>query len=666
MTRDKKMNIFKKNAPRSNDPFAIHEISERDFRLNEDRNLNWVEESFEVGISVEAETDSGDDGRKIRKEFLGLALNQKRLTVFLIFIFGILGILFGRTAYLQIVRGEHYRQMAEGNRIRTIYTAAERGIIYDRNSVALVKNVPTFSLYLIPTDFPKDDEARTNTIEDLADVIKIQPKEIEDKLDKLSLYSYSPIMLLENIDYEEAVRLKIESSFLSGVDLKLESRREYLNGTEVITESLSHILGYVGKVNQKDLEEREDYNSTDFIGKTGLELFYENLLRGQNGKRQAEVDALGKEKSVIAKEDPVRGKNITLTLDIEAQKKMEQIIKKYLTAAKKSRAAAIVIDPQNGEILSMVSLPAFDNNLFAKGISSEEYGVLRDDPNYPFLNRAVMGEYPSGSTIKPVIAAAALQEGIINRNTSFLSVGGLRISSWFFPDWLGGGHGLTNVTKAIADSVNTFFYIIGGGYDKFEGLGVDRIVKYARFFGFGEKLGVDLPNEAEGFLPTEEWKEQAKGEQWYIGDTYHLAIGQGDLLVTPLQIASSTTVFANGSTLYRPHFLEAIESDKIPTENYLIRENFISKENINIIREGMRQTVTSGSAEKLLDLPVTSAGKTGTAQWSTTKPPHAWFTAFAPFQNPEISVTVLVEEGEEGSRISLDIAWEFMMWYFSR
>ncbi|MFA5413812.1 MAG: penicillin-binding protein 2 [Patescibacteria group bacterium] len=660
------MGIFRKNKIRSNDPFAIQEIPVRDFRLNEDRNLDWIEESFEVGNSAEAVVGENESGQGMRKEFLGLALNQKRLTVFLIFIFGILGILFGRTAYLQIICGEHFREMAEGNRIRTIYTAAERGIIYDRNLNVLVKNVPTFSLYLIPTDFPKDAEEKMSAIENLAKVTNIPPKEIEEKLSGASSYSYSPTMLRENIDYEEAIRLKIESSFLSGIDLKLESRREYLNGENFSTESMSHILGYVGKVNQKDLEQHEDYNSTDFIGKTGLELFYEELLRGENGKRQVEVDALGKEKSVIAKEDPVRGENITLTLDIDVQKKMEQIIKKHLTAAKKSRAAAIVIDPENGEILAMVSLPAFDNNLFAKGISSEEYGALRDDPNYPFLNRAVMGEYPSGSTIKPVIASAALEEGIINRNTSFLSVGGLRVSSWFFPDWLAGGHGLTNVTKAIADSVNTFFYIIGGGYDNFEGLGVARIVEYAKLFGFGEKLGVDLPNEAEGFLPTEEWKEKTKNEQWYIGDTYHLAIGQGDLLVTPLQIAVSTTVFANGGALYRPHFLKTVGSEKASAENYLIRENFISKENIDIIRAGMRQTVTSGSAKKLLDLPVTSAGKTGTAQWSTTKSPHAWFTAFAPFQNPEISVTVLVEEGEEGSRITLDIAREFMMWYFSR
>ncbi len=660
------MNIFGKNKIRSRDPFAVREIRERNFRLNSDRNLDWVEESFEVGNSVDAGGNGGENDWGKRKEFLGLALNQKRLTIFLIFIFGVLAILFGKTAYLQIIRGAHFREMAEGNRIRTIYAAAERGIIYDRNLKVLVKNVPTFSLYLIPTDFPKDDKEKIGAIENLAEVIKIPPKEIEEKLGATSPYSFAPIMLRENVSYEEAMRLKIESTYFSGIDLKLESRREYLDENGEVAESLSHILGYVGKVNEKDLAENKNYNSTDYLGKTGLELFYEELLRGQNGKRQVEVDALGKEKSVIAKEDPIRGKNITLSLDILAQKKMEEIVKKHLAAAKKSRAAAIVLDSKNGEILTMVSWPAFDNNLFAKGISQKDYELLINNPNNPLFNRAVMGEYPSGSTIKPVIASAALEEKIINRNTSFLSVGGLRISSWFFPDWLAGGHGLTNVTKAIADSVNTFFYIIGGGYEEFEGLGVERIVKYAKLFGFGEKLGVDLPNEAEGFLPSEEWKEETKGEQWYIGDTYHLAIGQGDLLVTPLQIAVSTTVFANGGALYRPHFLEAIETEKFTAENYLVRENFISKENIDIVRAGMRQTVTSGSAERMLDLPVTSAAKTGTAQWSTTKSPHAWFTAFAPYENPEITVTILVEEGEEGSRIALDIAREFMMWYFSR
>jgi penicillin-binding protein 2 len=550
--------------------------------------------------------------------------------------------------------------------MRTVPISAERGIIYDKNMKPLVSNVPTFSLYLIPSDFPKKEEERLSAIGSLAEVIKIDPIEIEETLKSASPYSYVPVLLRENIDYEEAIRLKIESARLSGVDLQLESRREYLKGDSDSVKSLSHILGYVGKISEKELEKNKDYSPNDFMGKTGLELFYESTLRGKTGKKQIEVDALGKEKSVIAKEDPVSGKNIILTMDVDLQKKTEEILAKHLNAGHKSRAAMIVMNPQNGKILSMVSLPTFDNNLFARGISTKDYEALTNDPDNPLFGRAIMGEYPSGSTIKPTIAAAALEEGIIKKNTSFLSTGGLKVASWFFPDWKAGGHGWTNVTRAIAESINTFFYIIGGGYEDFQGLGVEKIVEYAKLFGFGSKLGIDLPNEADGFLPSKEWKEKTKGEQWYIGDTYHLSIGQGDIAVTPLQICAATAVFANGGTLYEPHFLDTVESSSTLKKDYIIRKDFIKKENIDIVRAGMRETVVSGSAQKLLDLPVSSAGKTGTAEWQTNKPPHAWFTAFAPYENPEIAITVLVEEGEEGSRISLDIAHEFLQWYFSR
>lgn len=658
------MNLFNNNKRRNADPFTIQESPTRELHLGVDRNLEWVEGNIKLG--AEENEDINFEKRGTPKEFIGLALSQKRLTIFLFFIFLILGVLFFKAGYLQIVKGNYYRGVAEGNRIRTIPIGAERGVIYDKNLKPLVKNVPTFSLYLIPSDLPKDEEEKNKSIEHLAGVLKINPGEIEKILNSTSPYSYAPVVLLENLDYEEAIRLKIESSYLSGIALELESRREYLKGDDDEIKSLSHILGYTGKINKDELKKNNGYGSTDFIGKTGIEFFYENLLKGKNGKKQVEVDALGKEKSAIAKEDPVAGKNIVLTLDVDSQKKLEEIMERYLKLNHKFRAAAVVLNPQNGNILSMVSLPTFDNNLFAQGISVADYENLLNDPNFPLLNRVTMGEYPSGSTVKPVIAAAALEEKIINKNTSFLSVGGLRISSWFFPDWKAGGHGLTNVTRAIAESINTFFYIIGGGYEDFEGLGVERIVKYAKLFGFGEKIGIDLPSENDGFLPSKEWKEKTKGEQWYIGDTYHLAIGQGDILVTPLQIAAATAVFGNKGTLYEPHFLETIESENVSEEDYIIRQNFISEENIDIVRAGMRQTITSGSGQKLLDLPVTSAGKTGTAQWSEKKSPHAWFTAFAPYENSEIVVTVLVEEGGEGSAIALDIAREFMMWYFSR
>lgn len=659
------MDLFKKkNKKSTRDPFVIQETGAGDFRLRDDRNLDWVEENmeFESAETVFSNDSAGDKP----KEFLGLALSSRRLNIFLFCIFGVLLVLLGKAAYLQIARGAYYRDIAEGNRIRTVPTVAERGIIYDRNMKPLVANVPTFSLYLVPSDFPKQGEERLAAIGNLAEVLRIDPVEIEAALAKSSPYSYAPILLRANIEYEEAIRLEIESARLSGADIELESRREYTKGEADDILSLSHLLGYVGKVNEKDLVENSGYNPTDFIGKTGLELYYENILRGKSGKKQIEVDALGKEKSVLAKEDPVAGQNIVLSIDEDVQKMAEEIINKHLKANHKQRAMMIVMDPLNGGIISMVSLPAFNNNLFARGISAEDYGALINDPNNPLFDRAIMGEYPSGSTIKPTIAAAALEEGIINKNTSFLSTGGLRVSSWFFPDWKAGGHGWTNVTRAIAESINTFFYIIGGGYEDFQGLGVEKIAEYAKLFGFGSRLGIDLPNEANGFLPSKEWKEKTKGEQWYIGDTYHLAIGQGDISVTPLQICAATAVFANGGTLYEPHLLDRIESSTEPEKDYVIRKDFIKKENIDIVRAGMRQTVVSGSGVKLQNLPVTSAGKTGTAQWATDKDPHAWFTGFAPYENPEIVVTVLVEEGVEGSRISLDIADEFMQWYFNR
>jgi penicillin-binding protein 2 len=316
----------------------------------------------------------------------------------------------------------------------------------------------------------------------------------------------------------------------------------------------------------------------------------------------------------------------------------------------------------------MVSLPSYDNNQFAVGISTKDYQMLIENPDQPLFNRSVSGEFPSGSTIKPVMAAAALQERVVSENTKFQSSGGLRIGQWFFPDWQAGGHGSTDVRKAIAQSVNTYFYYIGGGYEEFQGLGVERIVRYGKLFGLGEQTGIDLPGEAKGFLPTPDWKKEAKGEPWYIGDTYHLSIGQGDLLVTPLQVAMYTAAFANGGTLFRPHLVKTVlfGDDRIMTsvKEEPIREKFIDEYDMQVVRDGMRQTVLSGSARSMQSVPVPVAGKTGTAQWSSKKDPHAWFTGFAPYDNPAVAITVLIEEGEEGSSVAVPVAREFLTWYF--
>ncbi|MBI5254504.1 penicillin-binding protein 2 [Candidatus Falkowbacteria bacterium] len=636
-------------------------------RLGRNTWRQWVEDAF-IDFSVEELNKSG-------KNYMGLALSRRRLTIFLAIILISLGALFFRAGQLQIIKGGHYGALAERNRIRVQYLAAPRGIIYDSKMRSLLKNIPDFSLYIIPYDLPKKQAERKEIEAGLqATMVDWQSKYAARFAEILNTPTFKkdyfePQILATDLDYQTTMKLKIFAQSVSGVDVKINGQREYLDPAYGGASSLSHILGYEGPISQKEFDvfQYKGYLLNDRIGKTGLELFYENDLRGESGKREVEVDSAGKEKSIIAEDKIVKGNDLILSLDFDAQKKLEQIVRAQLLRINKQRAVAIAMNPNNGEIVAMVSEPTFNNNLFASGISAQDYQKLIDNPNQPLFNRAVSGEYPSGSVIKPVIAAAALQEGIINENTSFLSVGGLTIDKWFFPDWKTGGHGITNVTKALADSVNTFFYIIGGGWQKFVGLGVYKIKQYSELFGLNQKLGIDLPDEGTGFLPTAGWKESAKGERWFIGDTYHLAIGQGDLLVTPLQVASYTTVIANGGTLYKPHLVKTISNEQTGLlkniEPEIIRQNFISKKNIDIVRSGMRQAVTYGSAKHLNSLPMAVAGKTGTAQWDMTKKPHAWFTGFAPYNNPQIVITVLIEEGGEGSIVSVPIAQEFLYWW---
>jgi penicillin-binding protein 2 len=359
-----------------------------------------------------------------------------------------------------------------------------------------------------------------------------------------------------------------------------------------------------------------------------------------------------------------------LTIDAELQRVAEESLKRVLHTYKKKRGAVIALDPRSGEILALVSLPGYDNNLFSKSISKEAFDVLINDPDKPLYSRAISGEYPPGSTFKLIIGAAALQEKLVTESTGFNSVGGIYVDKWFFPDWKAGGHGWTNITKALAESVNTYFYTVGGGYQDQKGLGIEKIKEYGEKFGLSKPLGIDLPNEAGGFLPSEAWKEENKKEMWYIGDTYHAAIGQGDLLVTPLQIAAWTSVFANGGTLYKPHLVREIldPDNNLITEvkPIVLNQDFISPENVKIVNRGLRQTVTAGSAKGLANLPVLTAAKTGTAQWSSSKDPQAWITTFAPYDDPRIVVMVLVEEGGEGSRVSLPVAHDILNWWAIR
>ncbi len=643
------------NYRRRRDPFLIQEGKVSDPDIKGAIKKRWVEGAW---------TAEGLPGSPPPlPEFLGLSLPRRRLFGVAILILALVILIAGRLVYLQAGQGQHYRLLAESNRLRQKPISAERGLIYDRNLTPLTANIPNFTLNLAPQDLPKEENKLNEVLNQIAELSGVPFAEIKNKLEEFQSFGYRSITIRDNLDHQTAVLLTVAAANLPGVEIETSNRREYLF-------SLSHLLGYVGKATKDELTLNPNYLPTDSLGKTGLEKFYEKILRGSYGKKEIEVDALGKEKNVVAQEPPRPGKNLILTIDLETQKKLEEILAAELRASGKKRASAIALNPQNGEILALVNLPTFDNNLFSRGLTVEDFQKLLIDPNAPLFSRAWAGSFPPGSVIKPLMAAAALNEGLISRQTTFLSAGGLAVNKWFFPDWKAGGHGPTNVIKALAESVNTFFYIIGGGYQNFSGLGLEKISEYLKKFGLANTLDVDLPQEAAGFIPSREWKEDTKKEKWYIGDTYNLSIGQGDLLVSPLQVANYTAIIANDGTFFTPRLVKAIFDPTTKEEKEIkpivADPAVLSDSVLKIVREGLRAAVTSGSARQLNTLPLAVAGKTGTAQWSKKYAPHAWFSGFAPYNNPRIVLTILIEEGGEGTQTAVPVAYQFFNWWHSR
>lgn len=575
-----------------------------------------------------------------------------------------------RLFYIQIVRGQDFEQFADRNSQRILPIPAERGHMFDRRSIQLTENIPSFSLALVPQDLPRDVQKRQTIVERLSKLTGQDTSLIAKTIDEYGDYSYESITIVEDIPYDTALSIHIAAADLPGISIQRGSKRLYLPLPYSATSTaLSHVLGYQGKLNREELDQlyQFGYLPSDTIGKTGVEKTYETVLRGVYGKKRVEVDALGREQAVLSEDSPQPGSHIRLNIDLDIQKQLAQIMRERLTQENKTRGAAVALDPLSGEVLALVNFPTFDNNDFSGGIDYETYQSYISNPDQPLFHRAISGTYPSGSTIKPAIASAALSNGIITAQTSFVSSGGIRIGQWFFPDWQAGGHGVTNVRKSLAQSVNTFYYYIGGGFGEFVGLGVEKITAGLRQFGFAHRLGIDLPGEQAGFLPSKEWKEKAKNERWYIGDTYNLSIGQGGLLVTPLQIAMMTSVVANGGTLFEPHIVNSIinpqtkEETPIPIKK--IRQTVMPASDLAVVRLGMRDCVMYGSCRRLSTISVPIAGKTGTAQWSSEKLPHAWFTSFAPFDNPRIVLTIIVEEGGEGSSVAVPIADSFYRWW---
>ncbi|HBI17288.1 MAG TPA: penicillin-binding protein 2 [Candidatus Moranbacteria bacterium] len=620
--------------------------------FNKQYKLKTSKEIDEIADSVLL---SGTEVGRIEVPF-----NKNLLNVFWLFIILSLVFLFSRTAFLAMVKGEHYRAVAKENRLRSTYIKAPRGKIFDRSGNVLVYNIPSLDLIMDIRGLQSGFEFSPEALEKIK---KIFPDRYEEFLENLKNKNKAEnsILLLENINQKEALLVMESYQKLPGIQVSKTAIRDY-------TDSLifSNIIGYEGKIKKEELAENPEYLMTDSIGKKGLEKYYEKELRGVHGKINVEVDSMGHVVRELGIINPEAGSDLVLNIDSQLQKKIFDSLSGVLEKEELRAGAAVALDPRSGAVLAMVSIPSFDNNLFSKGISNEDYSNLLNNESKPMFNRAVSGEYAPGSTFKPVMASAALTEGVINSSTQIESKGGLSVGSWFFGDWK--AHGFTDVKRALAVSSDVFFYSVGGGYGSIRGIGIENIKKYANLFGYGELSGVDIPGEVGGFIPTKEWKEEKFKENWYIGNTYHASIGQGYITATPLQIANSVSVVANGGTLYRPRLVSQIKkSDKtLYNKSEIIRSGFIAPDILKTVREGMRMTVTEGTAQLLKDLPVEVAGKTGTAQFGNEKKAHGWFVSFAPYENPEIVTVVLVEGQEEDGFNAVPVTNEVYKWYFSR
>ncbi len=590
-------------------------------------------------------------------------------------------VLTGQLWRLQIVEGTTYRAKADNNRIRKAAIPPPRGIIYDRNGVIVGANAPIFVVSIVPADLPDHGEA--DVFARLGELVGVDPASIQQAVDKARDGGdlFTPIRVKRNVDRIVVMRLEEHHLELPGVVVSVDSRREYSQGP-----LLAHIIGFTGMlspglVGQAEYQARlaQGYSDHDEIGASGLEKEYESELRGRPGRRIYEVEAGGREVGELQRENPEPGHNLVLTIDAELQRAATDILQQGLRPD--SSGAAIMLDPTNGEVLAMVSLPTFDDNIFEADERDDEKTQLLQDEWQPLFPRATAGLYPPGSTFKLVTAAGALQEGVATRDTVIESKGAIYVPDdnnpafkRRFPDWA--PLGKLNLISAIANSSNVYFFYLGGGYEPegFVGLGNERLAHYARQFGYGAPTGIDLPVEEDGLVPDEQWKQRNLGQPWFKGDTYNMAIGQGFVQATPLQVANATAVIANGGTLLRPHLVKDITDSEghvlrsIPPT--AIRTVDVNPAHLRTIAEGMEAGFTIGTLLKDLRIPeLRVAAKTGTGEYEGERdtngnlPTHGWFTAFAPADHPQVVVAVFVEKGS-GSHDAAPIGMRLLRYYF--
>jgi penicillin-binding protein 2 len=575
-------------------------------------------------------------------------------------------LILARLWFLQVVKGAEMRTLSEHNRIRLVRVPSARGVVYDRHGEILVDNRASFDVVFVPEDAPD----RKATLRRLASLLGETEQQLHERLRAPSKRpAYEGIVVRRDLDWKGVVALETHQLELPGVSLQVGPRRTYPFGTLA-----SHLFGYVGEVSERELEglATPDLRAGDVVGKASLEKAWDAELRGTPGGQQVEVDALGRRMRVLQEEADLPGDTLTLTLDRELQAVAEQSMGEH-------EGALVAIDPRNGEILALVSRPAYDPNVFARGVRRDEWRGLLQDPLRPLNNRAVQGQYAPGSTFKVAVAAGALEAGAATRSSGASCGGGVQFGNHYFRCWRKGGHGGVSLHEAIVQSCDVFFYQFGPR------LTVDGIARYSRSLGLGLVTGVQLDHEKAGTIPDTAWKMRRFKQPWYPGETLSVAIGQGYVTATPLQMANMTATIANGGTRYRPHYVKRIDAPdgtvRREVQPEVLGQAEISPKNLAIVREAMRDVVMSdrGTGKKSRVPGIVVAGKTGTAQvvamgdrarsnkGARATRDHAWFIAFAPYEAPEIAIATVVEHaGGGGGAIAAPVVKQVLEYYFHR